>query len=112
MNTPVAEFRLDDDDPILPVRITHNSEQIWSGNALDQNYNYLVYEFETEQHIYFARVYLDKIHSVFLFGPFEKGSDYAEPLDGFELDPRVLAFLRRRYSEITKPDTDGFVVVE
>ena len=52
----MPELRLDEDDPILPVRITHNSEQIWDGDTLEQDYNYLIYEFETEQHQYSARV--------------------------------------------------------
>ena len=52
----MAELRLDEDDPIVPVRITHNSEQIWDGDTLEQDYNYLIYEFETEQHQYSARV--------------------------------------------------------
>ena len=35
-------FRIDEEAPILPVRFTHNSEQIWNGDALDQDYNYLI----------------------------------------------------------------------
>jgi hypothetical protein len=35
----MAKFRINEEDPILPVRITHNSEQIWNGNSLEQNYN-------------------------------------------------------------------------
>jgi hypothetical protein len=63
---------MDDEDPILPVRITHNSEQIWTGGILEQDYNYLMYEFETEQHKYSARAYLDEIHTVAIYGPYEK----------------------------------------
>ena len=68
----MAEFRMDEADPILPVRIMHNSEQIWDGDALEQNYNYLVYDFETERHRYRARAYLDEIHTVAVYGPFDK----------------------------------------
>jgi hypothetical protein len=51
------------DDQIVPVRITHNSEQISDGHGLEQSYNYLVYEFETERHRYRARAYLHEIRT-------------------------------------------------
>jgi hypothetical protein len=35
----MAESRMEDEDPFLPVRITHNSDQIWTDNKLEQNYN-------------------------------------------------------------------------
>ena len=107
----MAEFRMDEQDPIAPVRITHNSEQIWNGNTLEQNYNYLVYEFETEQHLYRARAYLHEIHTVAVFGPFEKVSASAAPLAGVEVDQRVLAYLRRRYPEIKKLGPSGYVPI-
>jgi hypothetical protein len=103
---------MDEADPILPVRITHNSEQIWNGNTLEQNYNYLLYEFETEQHLYRARAYLDDIHTVAVSGPFEKDSARPAPLERVEIDKRVLAYLRRRYVEITKLGPSGYVPIE
>jgi hypothetical protein len=108
----MAEFRMDDEDPILPLRISHNSEQMWDGNSLEQDYNYLVYEFETEQHRYSARAYLDEIHTVAVYGPFEKDSDSHHPLKNVEIDRRVLAYLRRRYAEITKLTPAGYVPIE
>ena len=107
----MADSRMEDEDPILPMRITHNSEQIWNGNKLEQNYNYLVYEFETEQHRYRARAYLDEIHAVALYGPFEKDAANPTPLEGIEIDQRVLAYLRRRYTEISKLGPSGYVPI-
>ena len=78
----MAEFRIDQEDAILPVRITHNSEQIWNGDTLEQNYNYLVYEFETEQHRYRARTYLNTIRTVAVYGPFAKDSNSLHPWTG------------------------------
>ncbi|MBV9394624.1 MAG: hypothetical protein JOZ84_09450 [Methylobacteriaceae bacterium] len=93
----MAEFRIDEEDAILPVRITHKCEQIWSGKALEQEYNYLVYDFETEQHLYHARAYLKDIRTVSVYGPFAKNSDRLVQLEGIAIDQRVLAYLRRRY---------------
>ena len=107
----MAESRMEDEDPFLPVRITHNSEQIWSDNKLEQNYNYLVYEFETEQHRYRARAYLDRIRAVAVYGPFEKDPAKPAPLEGLEIDQRVLTYLRRRYMEITRLGPSGYVPI-
>ena len=94
------------------MRITHNSEQIWNGNALEQNYNYLVYEFETEQHLYRARAYLDEVHTVAIYGPFNKDSANPAPLEGVEIDQRVLVYLRRRYAEITRLGPAGYILID
>lgn len=99
------------DDAILPTKIVHNCEQIWDGSRLEQSYNFLVYEFETEQHRYRARSYLDEIHRVAVFGPFEKTPGESLPLEGVELDSRVLAYLRRRFAQITRFGPDGYVLI-
>lgn len=108
----LAEFRVDEEDAILPVRITHPSEQMWNGNTLEQNYNYLVYEFETEEHLYRARAYLDDIQTVSIHGPFDRYSSNPAPLAGVEIDPRVIAYLRRRYAVITVLGPTGYVPLE
>lgn len=107
----MAEFRIDQEDPILPVRITHNCEQIWDGDSLEQDYNYLVYWFETEQHQYSARSYLHEMHTVAVYGPFERDSANPAPLENVEIDQRVLAYLRRRYAEITRLRPTGYVLI-
>lgn len=110
--TRVSDFRMDDEDPIVPVRIAHNSEQIWNGETLEQNYNYLIYEFETERHFYRARSYLDDIHTVAIFGPFDKGNETPMPLEGVEIDERVISYLRRRYAEVRRFGPNGYEVIE
>jgi hypothetical protein len=106
----MAEFKMDEKDPISPVRITHSSEQIRDGSALQQNY-YLVYEFETEQHRYRARAYLDEIQTVAVYGSFEKDSAGSASLEGVEIDQRVLAYLRRRYAQITRLGSTGYMPI-
>jgi hypothetical protein len=103
---------MDQEDPILPVRITHKSEQIWNGDRLEQDYNYIMYEFETEQHRYHARTYLNNVRTVAVYGPFEKGDARLAPVEGIEIDRRVLAYLRRRYSATTTLGSTGYVPVE
>ena len=106
--TPMVEFRMDKEDAILPTRIVHNSEQIWHGNVLEASYNYLDYEFETEQHRYRARTYLDDIHEVAVYGPFHKDSHEPRLAEGIEVDQRVLGYLRRRFAEIKKLGPTGY----
>jgi hypothetical protein len=108
----MEDFRLDSEDPILPVRITHNCEQLWYGNSLAQDYNYLLYDFETQKYLYQARAYLHEIHTVAVYGPYEKDLANSLPLEGGEIEPRVLAYLRRRYLEITRLGPAGNVSVE
>ena len=106
------EIRLEEADPILPVRIMHNSEQIWDGDRLVQDYNYLAYEFETEAYLYRARAYLDDIQAVSILGIFDKYSkEPIRPTD-LEIDPRILAYLRRRYVEIDMLGPTGYVPIE
>jgi hypothetical protein len=100
-----------DQDPITPVHISHNSEQIWNRDRLEQNYNYLVYEFETEEHSYEARTYLDEIDTVVIFGPWEKNDPNQEPLVGAPIDDRILTYFRRRYAKIERPGENDFLPV-
>lgn len=102
---------MDSEDPISPVRITHGCDQLWRGDRLEQRYNFLDYEFETEAHRYRARAYLDDIQTVSIFGPFEKATTILTAAVGVEIDHRVLAYLRRRYAVIKKPSPDGYVPV-
>ncbi|MDP3459638.1 MAG: hypothetical protein Q8S09_10220 [Hyphomonas sp.] len=109
---PMTEMRFEEDDPIVPTKITHKSEQIWDGSSLEQSYNYLVYEFETEQHRYVARAYLGEIETVAIYGPFDRASADLVEVDGVEIDQRVVAYLRRRYTEITLLGKEGYEPIE
>ncbi len=107
----MEEFKIEEESSILPVRIMHNIEQIWAGKALVQSYNYLEYEFETEQHVCRARAYLDTIHTVAIYGTFEKYSAVLTRLDGVDIDQRVLAYLRVRYAQVTILGATGYVPI-
>ena len=112
VGVPMADFRMDEEDAILPARIVHNSEQIWNGDTLEQNYNYLVYEFETDEHLYRARAYLDDIQTVSILGRFDRASSQPEILTSEQVDPRILAYLRRRYAVIMILGPAGYTPIE
>jgi hypothetical protein len=108
----MSDFRMDEEDAIVPARIVHNSEQIWNGKTLEQNYNYLVYEFETDEHLYRARAYLDDTQTVSILGRFNRVSSQPEILTSEQIDPRILAYLRRRYAVITILRPTGYTPIE
>lgn len=108
----MSEFRIEAEDILHPVRITHYCEKIWDGDTLQQNYNYLLYEFEIGPHRYQARSYLDDIDTVAVYGPFAKGSASNEPLAGADIDQQILAYLRRRYTKIDRFGPGGYVPIE
>jgi hypothetical protein len=112
VGAPMSDFRMDEEDAIVPARIVHNSEQIWNGNTLEQNYNYLVYEFDTEEHLYRARAYLDDIQTVSILGRFDRASSQPEILTSEQVDPRILAYLRRRYAVIMILGPTGYTPIE
>ena len=112
VGAPTSDFRMGEEDAIVPTRIVHNSEQIWNGNTLEQNYNYLVYEFETDEHVYRARAYLDDIQTVSILGRFDRVSSTPQILTSEQVDPRILAYLRRRYAVITILGTTGYTPIE
>lgn len=97
-----------EDDLIQPIIVKHLCDEIWDGPNLEQKYNYLVYEFETDLHSYRARSYLDEIDSVAIYGPFLKDSNDTWALESLEIDPRVLAYFRRRYRKVTRFTSDGY----
>ena len=52
------------------------------------------------------------MHTVAVYGPFERNSPSHKPLKDVEIDQRVLAYLRRRYAEITRLSPTGYVPIE
>lgn len=95
-------------DEITPTQIIHGSEQILNAGQLEQDYNYLVYEFETATHLIRARSYLDEIEKVSVFGPFAK-DDPQRPLYNEPIDQSVLDYLNRRYFFIERFGPEGYV---
>lgn len=93
----MQEVRTEEEDSILPVRIAHNCERVWHGDVLYAEYNYLDYEFETDEHRYRARTYLDTVCEVAVYGPFLKSTQYTTPAEGVAIDRRILDYLRRRF---------------
>jgi len=107
----MSDVRMESSDPISPVRIVHNCEQLWDGKKLMQCYNYIEYDFETEAHRYRARSYLGKNASVAIYGPFHKSEDGGTVVAGIEIDSRVLSYLRRRFAKIEKLGTSGYTTI-
>ncbi len=106
--TESSSFEVIETDDITPTQITHGSEQILNSGQLEQDYNYLVYEFETATRLIRARSYLDEIESVSLFGPFAK-DDPQKPLYNEPIDQRVIDYLYRRYLVVERFGPEGYV---
>jgi len=105
----VADYRYDETDVLTP-RITHGSEQIWCGDTLEQDYNFLTYEFDTEGVGFRARAYLDEIHTVSILCAYDAHEDLI-PLTPKMIHPDVLAYLRRRYERIMWAGPNGFALL-
>jgi hypothetical protein len=92
------EDRFVDQDPVGPVTMEHRCEELFSGDRLEQRYNYIVYHFDCDGAYFWARTYLDDVKTVSLFGPFENRTTM-KPIDG-SFDAAVLAYLRRRFRNV------------
>ena len=100
-----ADFR--DSDPVDPALIEHRCEEIWSGESLEQVYNYLVYRFDIDGLHYWARAYLDEIDEVSI-------TTASADLEGLAPQPMggpptaMLGYLKRRYRRITVLGPKGY----
>jgi hypothetical protein len=108
----MQEVRTEEEDSIFPVVIAHKCERIWHGDVLQAEYNYLDYEFETDEHRYRARTYLDTVCEVAVYGPFLKDTQYVTPAEGVVIDQRILDYLRRRFSVVKKLGPSGYELVD
>lgn len=97
-------------DAITPAKIEHGSEQIFIEGNLEQDYNYLTYEFETESRIVTARSYLAEMEVVSIYGPFSK-DEPRTPLYDEPIDDRIIDYFSRRYYVINRFGPDGYVVI-
>ena len=111
ISAQVFDVEITDTDEIEPTKIIHGSEQIIRDQQLEQDYNYLWYEFETETHIIRARSYLDEIEVVSLFGPFAKDSP-THALHDYPFDPRVISYLSRRYLYLQRLGPEGYISLD
>lgn len=90
-----TEIQLLEQDPITPIQIEHRCEELFEGDRLIQIYNYIYYEFETTEHFYWARSYLEENNEVSIFGPFSK-DDKRIAVEA-PIDSGVISYFRRRY---------------
>lgn len=95
-------------DPIAPNKVTHHVDEIFEGEQLIEKYNFLVYEFVTEEGFIKARAYLDEIETVALFGPFSD-KNLQERISAPALEAATIEYFRRRYRKIERflPDSNS-----
>ena len=102
----MSDHRFVESDAIKPTRIEHCCEEIWDGDRLEQQYNYLVYDFDCEGVRWRARYYLgdDAISILAAFGA--DGTPIG--LVARECPEVVLAYLRRRFTKIDVLTEEGY----
>ncbi len=97
-------------DPIRPVEIRHDVDEIVFDGETEQLYNYLDYRFEGPKVHCRARTYLDDIDTVSVDGPFA-GSDSEDEVDAPEFFDNVLSYLKRRFMMIDAAGEDGYETI-
>ena len=105
-----TEVRTSEADPIRPVEISHDVDEIIVDGLLEQHYNFLDYHFEKYDAYCHARTYLDDIETVRMFGPYSD-RDSEDEVDAPELYREVLAYLKRRFPIIEALGDDGYVTI-
>ena len=90
-------------DPIRPIRIRHEVDEIWNEGRLEQWYNFFVYEFEQDGLRAWARSYSDDLATVSLFGPF-RGEGSSDVVAAPEFVEAILGYLKRRFHRIKRLD--------
>lgn len=94
-------------DPIRPVHIHHEVDEIWDGGNLEQWYNFIDYEFEQDGVFARARVYTDAIDTVALFGPF-RGRNTTQEIAAPAFIEAVRGYLKRRFNRIQRLTASGY----
>lgn len=89
-----------EEDAVVPTRISHQCQEMVTDKGHDAYYNFLVYEFVVDGMTYGARAYLDEIGTVSIFGP-DTGASSGDDAVG-PIDPRIIAYFRRRYKRIKR----------
>jgi len=88
-------------DPIHPVRVRHEVDEIWDEGRLEQWYNFFVYEFEQDGLRAWARAYADDIATVSLFGPF-RGEGSLDVVAAPAFVEAIVGYLKRRFHRIDR----------
>lgn len=94
-----------EDDPITPSAIRHEIDGLRRGRSRTDRGNFLVYEFEFDGYHAKARVYLDEIDTVSVYGPY-KSRDGGEQIDAPKFASAVISYLKRRFMRIQVPSSD------
>ena len=97
-----------DEDTVRPTAIEHRCEEIITEGKLEERYNY-IYHFDCDGAYFWARTYLDDVRTVSLHGPFESRDAMRPTRGGF--DEAVLAYLKRRFSNIQTLKGDGYASI-
>jgi hypothetical protein len=105
----MAERRFIDTDEVKPNEIEHKCEETFDGETLEQRYNYIVYHFDCDGSYFWARSYADELHTVSVFGPFDR-RDTKEPISR-PLDQAMLSYLKRRFKKIQTLGSEGYVTL-
>ena len=103
-NTSRSSFNAHEGDPIFPSSIEHKVEEVWSAEGSeqpDQVYNFIDYHFEQDGAYLRARVYLDHIGNVTLFGPFVRRG-YLDKTVAPQAEKAVMVYLSRRFRHIDR----------
>jgi len=95
-----ADVEVVADDPIAPIAIAHNCEEVFAGGRLERRDNYLTYVFERDGVRLKARVNLDVPTVVSIYPPNALAPGPLQSVMAPELRASVIAYLQRRFAEI------------
>jgi hypothetical protein len=102
METGMTKLVRDEVDPITPIRIRHQVDEIIAENgAVEECYNFIDYDFEQPGAYIRARTYVDEIESVTVYGPFDSSRSMVA-VNAPELERAVLQYLERRFRRVKR----------
>ena len=98
----------EEQEPIVPIEIRHNVDEVVFDGKREQRYNFIDYHFEKYGAYCRARTYLDEIEAVSLYGP-SRSREEVSPVEAPQLREEVLAYLKRRFMAIDVLGEEGYV---
>ena len=105
----MRKHRFVDSDETRPIEIEHQCEELYVGEELEQEYNCIVYHFESSGAYFWARARTDEIQTVSVYGPFENRRAMNR-IPG-RPDEGMLSYLKRRFRKIPALANDGYVEI-